>query len=600
MMVWNYLQTLFSKVKVQKQLLSIFFIAVLIPTAIIGTILLLNNQKLLTHNFENQVKLDNLRTKSIMFDVTTNLYNTSENLVSDNNLHKFLIELYSNKESQTYIDGYNHLQTVCKNDTSISSLKIYTLKKATENFEYLEYADDTIKKTDWFIKAIGQANVFWQSRAVEDSLHNKSHELILYRKIPLPEIRSYAVLEINVSNNYLKNRISNNLLSSTVSVNQDPVFFSTQRKQIGLNSPVYINYQEEYYQFLGKLKYNDSTYMGNISTLKPYRSNDKIYIIIIDSQAYSYVNKITLSYFIIVIIIILLPTIFVYLFIKYFSGRVITLRGAMYKASCGNYDIVDSFNGDDELSETFNDLSIMIHKIKEKEASIYMAQINEQKITNRQQQMEFKMLASQINPHFLYNTLEMIRMKALNAGNKEVSTAIKLLGKSMHYVLNNVGTVSTTLNKELEHIKTYLAIQKLRFYDRINYIIDIQKDLKINTYNILPLLLQPIVENAILHGLECIEKDGQIILEIFKKGDDFLYIKISDNGIGMVEKELTNVLYNINHHDKTSSHSIGLYNINQRIKLFYGEIYGISLESTQNKGTTATITLPLNNKKGEN
>ena len=87
----------------------------------------------------------------------------------------------------------------------------------------------------------------------------------------------------------------------------------------------------------------------------------------------------------------------------------------------------------------------------------------------RQQEIEFKMLASQINPHFLYNTLETIRMKALKVGDKEAATAIKLLGKSMRYVLENMGNTLTTLEEELNHVDEYISIQRLRFDDRVQY-----------------------------------------------------------------------------------------------------------------------------------
>ena len=123
--------------------------------------------------------------------------------------------------------------------------------------------------------------------------------------------------------------------------------------------------------------------------------------------------------------------------------------------------------------------------------------------------MEFQMLASQINPHFLYNTLEMIRMKAITVGDTETATAIKLLGKSMRYVLDNTGIEYTTVVKELSHIETYLQIQKLRFGERVNYEIRSEEDINLNKIKILPLLLQPIVENAILHGLEEVESGGQ-------------------------------------------------------------------------------------------
>lgn len=141
----------------------------------------------------------------------------------------------------------------------------------------------------------------------------------------------------------------------------------------------------------------------------------------------------------------------------------------MHKASTEDYDIIPTFRGQDELSEAFADLQTMVQMIKEKDAKMYEAKINEKELLNEQQVMEFKMLANQINPHFLYNTLESIRMKAFTAGDREVATAIKLLGKSMRYVLENTGTVFTTLDKELNYIETYIMIQRLRFGERVNY-----------------------------------------------------------------------------------------------------------------------------------
>lgn len=204
------------------------------------------------------------------------------------------------------------------------------------------------------------------------------------------------------------------------------------------------------------------------------------------------------------------------------------------------------------------------------------------------------MLASQINPHFLYNTLETIRMKAITAGNRDVANAILLLGKSMHYVLENTGTASTSLKKELDYISTYLAIQKLRFNDRVNYTLTVPEDMDPGEYQILPLLLQPLVENAILHGLADTETDGRIVVAVSKKDDDLLLIDISDNGRGMDEAELDALEKGLQV-QKTSSANIGIYNINRRIKLFYGSAYGMEIKSQPDKGTHITLTLPLLN-----
>lgn len=257
-------------------------------------------------------------------------------------------------------------------------------------------------------------------------------------------------------------------------------------------------------------------------------------------------------------------------------------------------NIIDSFHGNDELSEAFQDLQMMIQEIKQKEALVYEARLKEQELENRQQQMEYKMLASQINPHFLYNTLETIRMKAFAAGNREVAMAIKLLGKSLRYVLDNTGTVSTTLAKEIDYLRIYFSIQQLRFGDRINYTVNIQDGLDLENYQILPLLLQPIVENAVSHGLENVDENGQILLNIYEENDTCLCIDISDNGVGMTERELADLRKNISEKDTSRTQSIGLYNINQRIQLCYGPEYSLSIASAQGKGTTVSLRLPLN------
>jgi two-component system, sensor histidine kinase YesM len=265
----------------------------------------------------------------------------------------------------------------------------------------------------------------------------------------------------------------------------------------------------------------------------------------------------------------------------------------MHKASKGDYDIIDKFNGDDELSEVFSDLKVMIQSIKERDARMYDAKIQEQLLKNQQQRMEFKMLVSQINPHFLYNTLETIRMKAFTQGNKDVANAIKLLGKSLHYVLENTGTTTTTLKNELDYIKTYLSIQKLRFEDKVNYTLNIHDHMDLEEYQILPLLLQPIVENSILHGLKDMEENGQIYIDVSMKDDEFLQIDIFDNGLGMGEEALSNLIDTIQTRKKNKTVHIGLYNINQRIKLYYGDSYGMKIKSRPKEGTLVSLTLPL-------
>ena len=227
------------------------------------------------------------------------------------------------------------------------------------------------------------------------------------------------------------------------------------------------------------------------------------------------------------------------------------------------------------------------------EAEQYEAQIRAQNIQNDQQKMEFKMLSSQINPHFLYNTLETIRMKALAAGDTEVANATRLLGKSMRYVLENTGNKDTTLAKELEHLKVYLQIQQIRFGDRVNYEINVQEDIVPEDCRMLGLLLQPVAENAIVHGLEERETGGMVRINVHTVAE-YLCVDIIDNGRGIDKEELEILNRRLSIYEgEERTNSIGLYNINRRIKLSYGEDYGIQIESTPGEGTKVTVTIPL-------
>jgi two-component system sensor histidine kinase YesM len=237
-----------------------------------------------------------------------------------------------------------------------------------------------------------------------------------------------------------------------------------------------------------------------------------------------------------------------------------------------------------------------VKNIKEKDAQVYASKLRDEQLQNEQQRMEMKMLASQINPHFLYNTLESIRMQALTAGNRDVANSIKLLGKSMRYVLENTGTKFITLQKEFDYIETYIAIQKMRFGSRVNFEMQLEVDIPLEEYQILPFLMQPVIENGIIHGLEGITENCLIRMN-FSVVRGYLQVSVTDNGVGMNEEELTRLRENINKNTLNASTSIGLGNIDRRIKLCYGEQYGLSVRSVKGKGTTVVLRLPLEKKE---
>lgn len=593
----NRLLEIMSKAKIKKQLYSIYLLAVFLPIVILGSFLLWNTSKLLTNYHKDLMESDNLRVKTILFEITTQIHNISENLSLNTSLRNILAKDYKQKNDfLASANEYSGIDNYMNNYVEIDSIQIYTDNPTIPEYKQYIPVDDVIREQDWYQKATGQPSAFWIPMEDTDKYDNKYWNLCLVRKIPLVNSDYNSVLVIKISDNYLKTRIESNEYSVMVSVDKYGCFYSSIREFYGYSQPLAIDYEEDYFSYTGNIQMNGKKYLMDVSTMNLYKSDSKIYITTINMHAYENIWSIIRTCLLILLVALFLPGMLIHFFTDYFTGRVNTLRAEMHKASNADYDIIQTFRGQDELSEAFTDLQTMVQMIKEKDAKMYEAMINEKELLNEQQEMEFKMLASQINPHFLYNTLETIRMKAFTAGDKEVATAIKLLGKSMRYVLENTGTVFTTLDKELDYIETYVMIQKLRFGDRVNYGLEVAEDVKLSDYEILPLLLQPIVENAILHGLEDSEGSGKIVVNVLAD-EEHLHIVISDNGRGMSEEELERVRKKLETKNPELKTSIGLYNINERIKLCYGENYGIRIESIQGQGTRVILMLPVSMKK---
>ncbi|WOO37741.1 sensor histidine kinase [Anaerocolumna sp. AGMB13020] len=585
-----------SKVKIKTQMYIIFIPFLVIPVAFIGLFLTLYFAKALYQQTYSQLESDNLRVKSILLDCTLNIFNMSEDFINDKALLSMLTEKAPEEtEFSSRINTYDRFDTYMKNNTALAAITVYTTNTSLPESFYIKHATPQVKD-EWFSKVSIPSSSAWVNYTPENK-EKSLLQLTFIRSFPIVDSDEHtndgAILVVTISTNYLKNRIQNNKLFTAVSLNKDEIFFSTTRSVQGEKQQVPIDFEEKYFTSKGSLKYQGNKVLGYISSLPAYRSKDTYYITTLDLEAYNSIFKIVVMCVVITLVSIVIPLVGILFYTKKFSYRVIALRKAMSSASTGEYDIIDTLRGDDELTETFFDLKYMIQEIKKKEAQVYEALIKQKELINQQQKMEFKLLASQINPHFIYNTLETIRMLAIENDDYNVSTAIKLLGQAIHYVLENTETFSTTLEKELNYIDVYLQIQKLRFEDRISYSITIQEDIRSREYQILPLLLQPIVENAVTHGLKNVKKNGWIKVEVTSDKESALYITIEDNGIGMDTRELNRLDTKIKEKSDNTRIGIGLNNINQRIRLFYGEEYYMKLESTPENGTKVRLMLPL-------
>ena len=201
---------------------------------------------------------------------------------------------------------------------------------------------------------------------------------------------------------------------------------------------------------------------------------------------------------------------------------------------------------------------------------------------------EFDTLQSQINPHFLYNTLDIIVWMIENEQKSEAVKVVTALARFFRISLSK-GKSIITVRDELEHVRNYLMIQQMRFKNKFTYRIESEPD----TLNLasLKLMLQPLVENAIYHGMEFMDGDGEILVTAYLENGD-LWFTIEDNGLGMTEEQVKNLLTEKAHASSGRGSGIGVKNVNERIRLYFGEEYGLAIESEPDEGTAIRIHLP--------
>lgn len=589
----------FARQKVGRQLMTLFFFLILLPVLMLSMAIYFFSERQITENYTSLTESKAFQLRSVLVATTLSLNETYETLVGDDRLKSVLSQTYSDADSaREALKQYDPFTEFIQNQAALTDIRLYVdpERLPLENHYHHYYPlTEEIRSSDWYQKASSQRTNFWGSDIYSSISSSDSWTLNYYCRIPLPQIDSEAYLVMTVSNNHLRNLFRMGDYEVFLSVNDDPVFLSSTRDYTGNAFPITVNATSPFYDEAGKMQLDGETTIAAVQTFRPSSSKDQIKILVTNPEAIPYLHRIELTFVLAELSVLLVSALLIGLYTNYFSARIQTLRLAMHKVTHNDYEIVNSIQGDDELSATFSDLKIMIEKLKETEAQIYQAQIKEQILSNQQQQMELKLLANQINPHFLYNTLEMIRMKAFANGDRDVAKAIQLLGKSMRYVLNNTKSTATTLDKEVDYISTYLQIQRLRFEEQMNYTIELDPKLDLTTYRILPLLIQPLVENAISHGLADIESGGRIIFKLYSPSPDLLVAEVFDNGVGMDAETLSDVLAHLDIPQNESEHGVGLYNINNRIRLFYGSRYGLTIKSRPGEGTLVTLTVPLLN-----
>lgn len=290
---------------------------------------------------------------------------------------------------------------------------------------------------------------------------------------------------------------------------------------------------------------------------------------------------------VITLIFIGLLLVFSYFISSQFTKPVSGLMKLMQKAESQGYRVVSNLKRNDEIGDLSLCFNAMVRKVLENQVL--------------RKEAEIDALQQQINPHFLYNTLESIKTLAAIHGCNDIRSMAQKLGEMFRYSINREGNKIVSIAEEIQHVENYIFIQKIRYEDRMNVLYDI--DAEIYSYLTLKFILQPIVENAIYHGIEEMSSDGLITIKGYIDGGSIVF-EISDNGNGIDEAALEKLNDNIS--GKTlnaplkKTQGIGLRNIHERIRLFFGEDFGLKIYSRKGVGTSVVLKIPVWQKREEN
>ncbi len=261
------------------------------------------------------------------------------------------------------------------------------------------------------------------------------------------------------------------------------------------------------------------------------------------------------------------------------------LTVSMKKVESGDFSVKISETSKDEIGQLCFNFNNMVYKINKLIDNEYKTEI-------LRKDAEFKALQAQINPHFLYNTLQLISSIAVVKKVPEINEASKSLGYMLRYSIKTKGDF-VPFEQELDHVKSYISIQKTRMEDKVT--VNITVNDSVFEYGIMKLVIQPFVENAFIHGIEKIKGKGLIELSVKLHGE-YILIKIKDNGIGMDKEKLEFLKQSLNNEKEQpqtgGGMNIGIHNANSRLKLFYGSRYTLTLESCLGSGTEISVEVP--------
>ncbi|WP_433583812.1 sensor histidine kinase [Paenibacillus amylolyticus] len=476
-----------------------------------------------------------------------------------------------------YIDAYNSYlkgQFSGQMNQGIHWYQVYTDNSTILSSGYIDRLTDDVRNSDWYVQ-------FQAYSAPYPALISSDQMLSLVQRLDnLDTGGREQLLKIDLNMDMIKQYFHNSGFDGKVYL-LDPgghIQFSndpTAEAQIGKR------YSE--IQFPNKMIPFELTYTG-INYLEGWSLQgvmDEEIVLKEVRKSRSFVVWLACINFV-------LPSIIIAAMSRTIHVRLVRILKHMKKVKTQNFQTIPPEDARDEIGQLTMEFNRMTETIHNLIHEVYLADIQKKDLELKQQQAQLHALHSQINPHFLFNTLESVRMRSLIKGEKETAKIVhnmaKMFRKSISWNQNDV-----TVKEELELIESFLQIQKYRFGEKLQY--TIEADPAVLMYRIPKMVILPFVENASIHGIE--SSPGVGIIQLFvSMENDQLHIRLTDNGIGMSQAKLEELLSYLDQNTDMGEH-VGMKNAYSRLKLCYKNHFTFDIQTWEGEGTRIQIKLPL-------
>ncbi len=571
--------------------LIIYVVCILTPIILINVAFLEKFYTVVTQREENNYNISMERAKNDINTLIEGGIAASHSISTDATIYDLLDAEYENVGE--YYDIYN---STLRNRLSmysvaynyITNIGLYVDNPSIRPGGTYFYIDKSIKNTPWY-KDLSESNEQVIIRTYLGTTNSA----------PVRPIQYLSILRSSKNNHSLGNR--EKILKVDISLDKVFTIFNRERdfmslylldpqntivcSTIGRNGQSNIDVlQKLSNRSLGQENMVLETHLGSASYFKGWKL-----IGVTNRERISNSVGDTLSFVLIFAFIsILISSLLMYIIVRSYNYRLKKLSKHMLKFKDGKFDLIDINEGEDEIGGVIRNFNLMAARINTLINDVYKLELQKKSLELERVRAEINFLQSQMNPHFLFNTLNAILVVSIKNNYTEIVDVIKYLSKTLRRLLSWKDDL-VTIEEELSFTEMYLKIEKFRFCDKFQYEINVNETLL--DYKIPKMSLQPLVENACKHGIQAIKEVGIININI-EMCESGLLVRVKDNGSGMEQYTLMELMENIKSEVELSA-SIGLRNVYRRLRLYYGEDVAFNIESRINAGTTIYFTVPF-------